>query len=1333
MSHYILTPVDFNPFEEERNIERIVITNEPQKEIWLSCIIGEHEANLAYNESVSLDLKGTFHAGYFIESVREVISRHEALRATISANGEALIIYDHLSIDVPVEDLTAYTDQKPLLDQFIAREMRHIFDLHQGPLFRAFLHKLNDNHYFFTIVKHHIIGDGWSTGVILEDLSKIYNAKVQGISVELEPAVQISDYAEEMDAFRQSPAYIDTERFWLNMYKKDVPVLDMPTDFPRPSTRTYKANRIDQQLTPSLVESLKKMGAKSGSSLVNTLLSAFEIFLYLQTNQRDIVVGLPAAGQAATGNFGLVGHCVNLLPLRSKIDPELNFKQYLKQRKGEFFDAYENQQFTFGQLIKKLNIKRDHSRIPLSPVIFNIDMGMDDAVQFNELDFELISNPRAYETFEIFLNATHSRSAFTLEWSYNEQLFKASTIEKYTLEFEKLLQSLVTEEDNILKDIFHKNTAAWRTQVQQWNDATTADYLKDIPFTTLIDQAASRSPNKTAISFNKETFTYSCLREYSNQFAAHLIEKGIKKGDIIGLATERSIEMLVALIGILKAGAVYIPLDPEYPQDRVEFMLADAQAKMLIVSKNYGGKFASDTDELVLEEIWAELGKYKTTNPVTIHKGTDLAYILYTSGSTGKPKGVRVMHQNLINLLTSIQSSPGITASDRMAAITTISFDIAAVELFLPLITGAEVVLCSRETARDGRLLIDVVEKKNITIMQATPSTWKMMIDSGWYNKYSLKIFCGGEALPKELASELLDRADELWNMYGPTETTIYSIIKKISREDENVSIGWPIRNTQTYILNAHHELAAQGNVGEIFIGGAGVAAGYLNRQDLTDERFIADPFSPTPGALMYQTGDLGKFQEDGDILYLGRADQQVKIRGFRIEPGEIESLLNELKDVKQAVVMAREDQPGDVRLVAYLVLNSDKVIYSAALVKGWKDSLKSQLPDFMMPADYIVMDSFPLTPNHKIDKKALPKPQRKGSKVTGTDGLPRDKNETMVAAIWSEILGIEGISIDDDFFDLGGHSLLAVRVMAGIEKETGKRLPLATLFENATIRSLAKKIDNNEDVKWNTLVPIKTSGTKDPVYLVHGGGLNVLLFASISRFLDQDQPVYGIQALGLNKPVPLLYSIEEIAATYLAEILEINPHGPYSLAGYSMGGKIAFEMAKQLKAMGKEIKLLGIIDTYATNTDTSSRSVVLTRKFIRQFIKVPFFFKSFLKHPKEAISYQVHMTKTRFGHLFYNQLEQGTEHFSPYEMEIHRSYDIAYSKYILKPSDLRIDLFRVKKRLYFLDDLVYLGWKKFAKQGISVHEIPGDHRTYLMPPNDQGFAQILQAVLYKN
>lgn len=1039
-----------------------------------------------------------------------------------------------------------------------------------------------------------------------------------------------------------------------------------------------------------------------------------------------MVVGLPSSGQAASGLTDLVGHCVNLLPLKSDINPALSFTDYLKKRKKEVLDAYDHQQFTFGELIKKLYILRDPSRVTLVPVIFNIDMGMDNAVAFDGLEYKLKSNPRAYENFELFLNATGNKDGIILEWSYNTGLFKTETIEAFNKDYNAILEKIIANPDSSLAELSGREIK---------NDFAQGEELQ-IPLnqtiSVLIAGTAKKYADKTAITFNKTSLTYQQLDKQVDQLASFLIQQGIKPGDIVGLSLERSMEMVICLLAVLKAGAAYLPLDPEYPLDRIEFMLEDSATKLLLTSKQYKNKYPAKYRQIVIEEIWPQLADQQLLSPSRAIDGDDLAYILYTSGSTGKPKGVKITHGNLVNLLLSIQKTPGINDADRILALTTISFDIAGAELYLPLITGAELVIADTETTKDGRLLLDIIEDKKISILQATPATWQMMLDSGWEKHYPIKAFSTGEALPKDMADKLLPRTDILWNLYGPTETTIWSTIKQVVPGEKVITIGWPINNTQVYIVDEQGKRLPAGMIGELYIGGYGVGKGYLNRPDLTDEKFVADTFSNIPGAMLYRTGDLGKLLESGEILCLGRIDQQVKIRGHRIELGEVESIIAKQTGVKQAVVIAREDTPGYKCLAAYVTLTDGSDSVTKATIQNWKKSLADTLPAYMVPDDFVALTSFPLTPNAKIDRKTLPMPQV--SKTTGAlnESITLTTDEKLISDIWSKILGIKNLKPSDDFFELGGHSVLAVKVMVAIEKKTKKRLPIATLFNNPTIEKLATQLSaGDRGENWDVLVPIKTTGKKEPVFLIHGAGLNILLFKSISEYFDDDQPVYGIQSLGLTREIEIPTSIEEISKRYLKEILEVSPDGPYALAGYSLGGFIAVEITRQLKEIGKEVKFLGVMDTYVGNKYyTNDNTSLLLRKIKRQFYKVPFFAKSFITNPNEAFGYQSNYVKKKVFKLRNAGVTRITDVMTDHEREIHRIYSKALDEYTLTPFDMEVTLFRVEKRLYYLDDPIYLGWNKFALKGVNIQCVPGDHKTFLEPPYSKRFAEIVQQVL---
>lgn len=873
-----------------------------------------------------------------------------------------------------------------------------------------------------------------------------------------------------------------------------------------------------------------------------------------------------------------------------------------------------------------------------------------------------------------------------------------------------------------------------QTDIKSTLNDTFAAYPKDKALPFFLSKCADSFASSTAIIFNERLLTFKEVSENSNRLAAFLIDNNIKPGDIIGLAVDRSPEMIISLLAILKAGAAYVPLDPEYPKDRVEFMLEDSSAKILLTSAKYHNHFDSAAKEILLEDIWKKLDSYPAAETSVAISGNDLAYVLYTSGSTGKPKGVQIRHYNLVNFLLSMQKEPGMHPEDKVLIVTTISFDIAGLEIYLPLITGAQIVLTTSDTAKDGRELLDIVKDQQISFMQATPYTWRMMLEAGWNEKLSLKILCGGEAMPKDLVNKLVERTSALWNMYGPTETTIWSTIKLIT-SDQDITIGKPIDNTRVYILDENLNNLTDGEIGELYIGGDGVAKGYLNREKLTSERFIANPFSQNPEDRIYRTGDLGKIKESGDIQCLGRIDHQVKVRGYRIELEEIEHALVKQADVKEAVVIAREDTPGDPRLVGYIVLNSGTALNDIKQLTGnWQLALLDSLPEYMVPDDFMLIDAVPITPNGKIDRKALPRPDYNDIARKGEYIAPRTDAEKKLAGIWQEKMKLDKISITDNFFELGGRSLVAVQIMASIEKLTGKRLPLATLFEHATIEKLALVLNADaKSISWDSLVPIKPKGSKMPLYIVHGAGLNVLLFNALAMNMDTEQPVYGLQAKGLNGIDEPLDVMEEIAANYISEILAQNPQGPYALAGYSLGGTIAYEMAHQLKEMGKDVKMLAVFDTYADQTDIHDPFVKRTYNRVRLFFMK--FFNSFVllaDDPKRTIEYKSTVIKRRIIRLYWKLKGSDQKHigFFDYDNEIDEASAKAKRNYFQKPLDIAVDLFRAKKRTFYMDDYDFMGWRKFALKGVNVHDIPGEHNTIFAPPNDKEFAVVLQSCL---
>jgi amino acid adenylation domain-containing protein len=654
-----------------------------------------------------------------------------------------------------------------------------------------------------------------------------------------------------------------------------------------------------------------------------------------------------------------------------------------------------------------------------------------------------------------------------LRISYDRNRYDDSAVTRILGHFQNILENIAAEPDRPLADI-SLLTATERYQLQvEWNNTRT-DYPRDRCVHELIEAQAAKSPDAVAAAYDDQSFTYGELNRRANQLAHHLRGLGVKPGMLVGICVERSLEMLVGLLGILKAGGTYVPLDPAFPPDRLAFMAADAGLSLIVATESLKGVVPEAQCAWVrLDSDWEQISRQPAEELEPIARPEDIAYVLYTSGSTGKPKGVEISHRALTNFLWSMGREPGFGEQDVLLAVTTLSFDIAGLELYLPLITGGRVEVASRQVAADGQLLQKQLEKCRATLMQATPATWRMLIETGWEGTPGMTALCGGEGLPRELANQLLKRTKALWNMYGPTETTIWSSVERISAEDPEITIGRPIGNTEFYILDRNLQPVPIGVPGELFIGGDGLARGYRNRPELTAEKFIPHPFSDEPGARLYRTGDLARYREDGRVVHLGRLDHQVKVRGFRIELGEIEAILDQHPAVQKSVVMAREAKggAGETYLAAYLVPNPGE----APAVGELRRFLQEKLPDYMVPSAFVEMDALPLTPNGKVDRRALPEPDQARLKLESTYVAARTPTEQTLVDIWKEVLKVEQVGVNDNFFELGGHSLLATQMIAKIENTFEVETSMRSLFDTPTVAGLAttiaqKKTEQAED-----------------------------------------------------------------------------------------------------------------------------------------------------------------------------------------------------------------------------------------------------------------------------
>jgi amino acid adenylation domain-containing protein len=1022
-------------------------STEPQREVWLADQLGE-AASLAFNESVSLHLRGELDVGALRHAVRELPARHDALRSTFGADGTTIHVGGVPELEVPLIDLSEHADKDAELAAIAHRHVTTPFDLEHGPLLYAEIVQLDADHHVLVLTGHHIVIDGWSFWVVVKELAALYGIQTGTRSAPLAAAPSYIDYAIGQRA--DDPAARQNEAWWVEQFKSGVPTLDLPTDRPRPPVRTTTSGRVDHAIPLALVNGAKSLGAKLGASLFATLLAAFDATLHRLTGATDIVVGVPAAGQMSVGQEGLVGHCVNMLPLRNRIERTDSFKQHASALRGTMLDAYDHENVTFGRVLQMLPLSRDPSRLPMISVVFNIDQALSgEGHAMPGISLELLTNARTHETFELFVNAVDTGNGMRVEAQYNSDLFDAATVKRWLSAFEVLLAGAIAEPDRPVGKL-PMLPEDDRRQLAIWNH-TELEYPRTARVEELIFETARRAPDRTAVTCRGQTSTYRELAHRAKAIAAELRATGARRGDRVGLMVERGLDMVPAMIGTLAAGTAYVPLDPAFPADRLRFMVEDGRLAAIITSSALA-RTSSSVIGRVPVVILDDVPRRAELDDSVRGTANDTAYVIYTSGSTGKPKGVRVPHRAVVNFLAAMRQSPGLAETDRLVAVTTLSFDIAGLELLLPLATGAEIVLATREEATDGEALRALVEKA--TVMQATPATWRLLIEAGWRGSSKLKALCGGEPLPAELADQLLDRTGALWNMYGPTETTIWSTCSKVERGTP-ISIGKPIANTKVHILDADLQPAPIGVVGEIFIAGDGVTQGYLDRPELTSERFVADAAQLDPQARMYRTGDLGRWRSTGVIDCLGRTDFQVKVRGYRIELGEIEAALARNPAIAAAAVTTREDRPGDVRLIAYIVgretLPGDEALRSY---------LAETLPEYMIPARFVPLSALPLTPNGKVDRRALPAPSGPALAHQGETVAPRTPTETTVAQAFMDALAIPRLSIHDDFFALGGHSLLVAQMATKLSTTLGRTVPMRAGFEHPTVAKLASWID---------------------------------------------------------------------------------------------------------------------------------------------------------------------------------------------------------------------------------------------------------------------------------
>lgn len=1031
---------------------------ESQLEVWLASNIST-DSNCAYNECASIRFSGSLDESALKRALEAVVDRNESLRSTFSEDGSNVVVHESVELDYHSVDVRNMEVNLQLerVEDVIRAEGTTPFDLVNGPLLRIKLLKLaNETRLIFTA--HHIILDGWSLWVFCRDLGHFYTAFVNDTECNLPATQPYKLFAEACEAYKSSDSFADDREFWTGQFKESLPSLDLPTDRPRPGLKTYSSERCDSILSADLVKSLRKLGAKNGSSLFHVMLTGFKAFLSRITGETDICVGIPTAGQNATGLEEVLGHCVNSLPIRSEIDASRSFAETLPKTRSLVLDALDHEKYTFGTLLRDLAPPRDPSRSPIFQIMFNVDPEINpDDLGFAGLDVQVCVEPRMRENLDWFINGVIKQDgSLELQCQYNTDLFDSETMSGLFESYIAILEDAVEHPERPIKQLKLLSKKQAEQIVVSWN-ATDRAY----PTTTTVSQEffrqAGESPESVAIQFDNKTLSYATVERQVKQLATLLKQRGVQHGELVGVSLDRTENLPIALLAVMSCGAGYVPLDPTYPVDRLSYMVENSGLGLIITQTSQLGVASQLCAELLNLDETDNFGVVDDSEFEPQGNPDDIAYVIYTSGSTGKPKGVQVPHRAVVNFLYSMKDSPGLTSQDRLLAVTTPSFDISVLEMFLPLICGAQLVVCDQTTATDGKALAEKLDAEDITVFQATPATWRLMLEAGWKSNTGIKALCGGEPMPADLVDPLLANVSELWNMYGPTETTVWSSIFRIE-DAGTILVGKPIGNTQIFVLDAEYQPVPVGVSGEVFIGGGGVTLGYRNREELTEERFVENPyfnpFAEYTSNELYRTGDLAKFRSDGNLEFLRRNDKQVKVRGFRIELGEIEHQLQEHDDIHRAIVVVNGGSgSSEAALVAYYICSPDAI----PTVSDLRAHLRESLPHYMIPQHFVELEEFPKTNNGKIDYNSLPDP----ADSFGSDAEfipPETDSEILLADIWAEALQVDSVGINDNFFSLGGHSLLVMKVIADIEERTSIKLSPQD-FLMGTLEQIADKL----------------------------------------------------------------------------------------------------------------------------------------------------------------------------------------------------------------------------------------------------------------------------------
>ncbi|CCH32066.1 putative non-ribosomal peptide synthase [Saccharothrix espanaensis DSM 44229] len=1266
-----------------------------QERIWL--IHQFDPTDPAYNIFFATRLRGELDTDALQRSVTAFVQRHESLRTTYELAENVPVAVVHDRVDVPIRHVEV-ADEREVL-RLAEEEIRVPFDIATGPLFRVVLYRLDERDHLMVGSIDHLVWDRASLGIFADELVEYYTAFTAGRAPELpELPIQYGDYAEWQPGWIRDEVAARHLPYWTKHLEGAELVLELPTDRPRPPVQTFNGARYQFRLTAGLTAAVREF-ARAESVTVNVaLMAAWQLLLHRLTGQRDIIVATTSSTRSRPETEPLIGYFLTMLPLRVRVDPGEGFRELVRSARATMYGGFDHNDIPFGVLLDELDVDRDPSRNPIYQTTFIfVDFHHEQRGELPGLTQEslLLDNHTAKDdvTLGFFDDEALGGDAFLGLLEYNTDLFDQDTVVRMADQLTRLLEQAVAAPDRPVGELSLVDGEQARRQLVEWN-RTDVEREPDLTVDELVRRQAARTPDAVAVSSGDHRLTYRELVTAAERVAGALQEQGAGPDDVVAVCLPRSCDLVVALLGVLMSGAAYLPLDPDHPRRRRADMAEDAGAR------------------IVLTELPAATGAYRRPPA----DGERLAYVIYTSGSTGRPKGVEVPHRGVANLLLAMADEIGLGPGDVLPAVTSVSFDIAGLELFGPLVTGGRCVVVTKERAQDGRALAALLTEVGATVMQATPATWHLLVEAGWRHDGGLRVVVGGEALPRALADRFAE--GRTWNVYGPTETTIWSTTWRLA--DGVISIGTPLANTRAYVLDENFAPVPVGVPGELFLGGDGVVRGYRGRPAATAERFVPDHLSGRPGARLYRTGDRVRQRADGSLVFLGRDDDQVKLRGYRIELGEVEARLADHPDVRRAVAVVREDRPGDRRLVGYVETDNPE-LRTAELRALVRDSL----PDYMVPTAVVPVPRFELTTSGKVDRRALPRP----SVQRGEDyAAPRDPVELEVARVWEEVLGTGPIGLHDRFFDLGGHSLLVLRLIAEIERRFGQVLPMAAIFQGATVERFARLLrEGYQEEDRAHLIELR-AGKPDvpPLFFAHPAGSEVVCYMPFTKLLEPaDRPLYALASPPPRDGRSPFATFEERARAYADLVRRTQPEGPYALAGWCYGGANAYAVAHALEEQGEQVSVV-LIESHPPDLEDGpepDRAQIV--EAVAANLQWDYLDGRRTIEDLRAMSDEEHLeyllAVARAGD--YLPPDAGREQIGAV-LELWVANLRLLWAYRPRPLDGRVTLIHAAQE----DRAAFRTWHSLARD-LDVRESPGNHYTVMRPPLVQHLAAVLHEV----